>query len=174
VNIAFLDIETTGLDPLKNEILEAAAVVRDDGSWLTGETVIHFSLPITPARADDRALEVNKYEERKEALEAAQITHGEAKSRLYDALKGALVVGNNVQFDLRFIEQLLRCAPWYYSPLDLKAYVAGRCGMRKPANTATIADVAGVPIDKHGQHTALADAKWNMRVYDALMGRWPV
>lgn len=167
MNTVFLDIETTGLDPLKHEILEVAALIDYDGDD-KNSGIIHFSLPIDLAKADERAMEINGFIERRVALADIRIERGRAKSTLYNVLKGALVVGNNVQFDLRFIEQLLGMAPWYYSPLDLKAWVAGRCGMPKPASTKLIAEVAGVPLPSDA-HTALADARWNKAVYGALV-----
>jgi hypothetical protein len=39
--------------------------------------------------------------------------------------------------------------------------------MLKPASTKLIAEVAGIPLPKDA-HTALADARWNAQVYDAL------
>lgn len=155
-----LDIETTGLDPLRHEILEAALVFEN-------AEYIHFSLPITRSTADEKALEINRYHERKDALDEIQIAKMSAVEIFMEVLTGALVVGNNVQFDLRFVEQLIQAAPWYYAPLDLKAWVAGRCGMNHPASTATIADVSGVALPED-QHTALSDAQWNMSVYRAL------
>lgn len=161
----FLDIETTGLNPLKNEIMEVAAIVREDDPG-KADREIHFSLPIVERLADAKALEINGYHDRRDELNAIQINRLEA-AELLAPLKGALVVGNNIQFDLRFIELLISDAPWYYSPLDLKALVAGRCGMDKPASTKLIAEVAGVPLSKDA-HTALVDARWNRDVYDAV------
>lgn len=168
MSIAFLDIETTGLDPLKHEILEVGIILRHGVPSEPAE-VIHFSLPIDLTVADEKALEINKFAERRIALQGLMREPEWAKEMLARRLDGALVVGNNVQFDLRFIEQFLGEAPWYYSPLDLKAFVAGRCGMRQPASTKLIAEVAGVPIPTDA-HTALVDANWNRRVYDALVG----
>ena len=167
MNIAFLDIETTGLDPLKHEIMEVAVILRKD-SPIEAEQYLHFSLPISEMRADPKALEINGYRERYSDLKAIERTRGKGRSVLYDMLKDALVVGNNVQFDLRFIEQLLGMSPWYYAPLDLKAYAAGMCGLARPASTAFLEELAGTKVGKDA-HTALADAEWNVRVYDALV-----
>jgi hypothetical protein len=59
---------------------------------------------------------------------------------------------------------------WYYTPLDLKVYAAGLCGLRRPASTKFLEELAGTEVgkDAHTAHTAFADAKWNARVYDAL------
>jgi DNA polymerase III epsilon subunit-like protein len=178
MNVAFLDVETTGLDPQENELLEVAFILRSDDPR-TADQEVYFSLPIHLSRSSAQALEVNRFYERQDELDVLRVTYPEALHKLA-RLKGALVVGNNVQFDLRFIEAFLNrheaflaetgvesTTPWYYSPLDLKAFVAGRCGMLKPASTKLIAEVAGIPLPKDA-HTALADARWNAQVYDAL------
>lgn len=166
MRIVSLDLETGGLNPLRHPIIEAAMVYNNGKAESTNQ-VEHFSLPFAPSLADKRALEINRYEERQEFLDEIQIPLMDGIELFRETLNGALVIGNNVQFDLRFVEHFILDAPWYYAPLDLKAWVAGRCGMDHPASTATIADVSGVPLPRD-QHTALADAAWNMGVYRAL------
>ena len=171
MNIVFLDIETTGLDPATHEILEVG-MVRRYYSEIARENVDyeeHFSLPISEERADAKALEINKYAERRQLLSLIEIDSAKAAEGLREVLADALVVGNNVQFDLRFIERLIGGTPWYYSPLDLKAWAAGMCGMSKPASTKFIAELADVPLSTDA-HTALVDARWNRDVYDKLGG----
>jgi DNA polymerase-3 subunit epsilon len=174
-SLAFLDTETTGLDAEVHELLEVAVVLRPD-SPAKPETEIHFSLAIDPSRAEEKALEVNRFYERGEELAAIRRDDVEyAASDLAVALTGATVVGNNVGFDLRFLKAWLSACgvasePWSYMPLDLKAWVAGRCGMGRPASTRLIAEVSGVPIPDDA-HTALVDARWNRDVYNALTRR---
>lgn len=178
MRLAFLDIETTGLDPYAHEVLEVAYVVRPDDPTLPERTA-HFSLSIDVSKASEDALRINRYYERMDDLFLISVTREDAAAKLLLDLTGALVVGNNVAFDLRFLEALLQrqgfagndATPWHYAPLDLKSFVAGRCGMRKPANTKVVAEVSGVPLPQDA-HTALADAQWNKRVYDALLGKF--
>lgn len=169
MNIAFLDIETTGLNPLEHEILEVGIILRPEYPDKPEEK-IHFSLPIDLTKASEKALEVNGFIERRAALKEIERAPGVAKALLYDRLRDALIVGNNVQFDLRFIEQFLGLAPWFYTPLDLKVYAAGRCGLKLPASTKFLEELAGTKVGKDA-HSALVDAKWNVRVYDALVAR---
>lgn len=166
--IIFLDIETTGLDPLRHEILEVAGIERSADPTVADST-IHFARRINEWTADAKALEVNRYAERKEELRRLNLSDDVAKKRIEARFEGALIVGNNVQFDLRFIEIFLGGkTPWYYAPLDLKAYAAGMCGMTEPASTKFIAELADVPLTKDA-HSALADAWWNRNVYDSLV-----
>ena len=182
--LVFLDLETTGLDPHVHEILEVAFIIRDPQptrpEW--AETTFHFSLNIHPRHADKRALEVNRYWERRDkpradgGLPAAQPDEWAARVFL-SQLQDAIVVGNNIQFDLRFIERfLLDCGcdtttPWFYHPIDLKALVAGAFDLGEPPwSTKDIADAARVPIPADA-HSALVDARWNRDVYDAVYSK---
>lgn len=179
--LVFLDIETTGLDPIRHEILEVAMIKRTD-SVPGADQEVTFSLNIDPLAAEPRALEVNRYEERKDALAEAQVPDSFASRILFGTLKDAIVIGNNPQFDLRFIEAFLRRnafevlgigmpftpTPWNYHPVDLKALVAGKLGLGEPPwSTKQIARESGVPLPEDA-HAAFADAAWNRDVYDSV------
>ena len=61
MDLCFVDVETTGLDPVRHELLELAAV-RVDRHTL--EPLDHVSVKVRPERladADPKALEVNGY-----------------------------------------------------------------------------------------------------------------
>lgn len=172
MNIAFLDLETTGLDPKQHEILEFAALLRYEEHSHLIDVPVHCALEIDLARADAKALEINRYEERRDELDDLLVPHEEAALTIHDRLEGCLVVGNNVGFDLAFLREYLGAQPWFYQPLDLKAYAAGMTGKSVPVTTSFLSELAEVPLDKYGeQHTAMADAAWNRDIYDALLGR---
>ena len=172
--LVFLDIETTGLDPQRHEILEVGMVVRTDGQ-VGSDKNIHFSLGIDPWAAEEKALEVNRYYERQSELQNLLISDEWAERWLRSTLSEAVVIGNNPQFDLRFIEafflthsRVQDSTPWYYHPIDLKALVAGRLGMGEPPwSTKAIARESGVAIPDDA-HSALADATWNRDCYDSV------
>lgn len=172
MNTVYLDIETTGLSPHDHEIIEVALISENP------EAEIHFSLPIcSPDRVDPEALRVNRYYQRRRALRDIEITREKAWHLFEVYLEGALVVGNNPQFDLRFIERSMERSgavnptPWYYHPVDLKALVAGRYRLGPaPWTSSQIAEAVGVPLPKDA-HTALADARWNQEVYRKAVER---
>lgn len=167
MHTVFLDIETTGLDPVCDQILEVA---------MLGDSNFHFSLPIDATGERSRkALEINRYWKRKAELDEIQIDAVKALKYFLGGLSGKVVVGNNVQFDLRFIEMFLRrvwcgrnSTPWHYHPVDLKALVAGRYQLGPaPWSTQQIAEAVGVPIPANA-HSAVVDCMWNRDVYEAV------
>lgn len=164
-NVAFVDIETTGLDPEVNQVMEVAILTEPFGD------VIHFSVPINPTLATDQALYINKYYERRNELLEIQETREDAATIIHDTLRGHVFVGNNPAFDAAFLTKLLKTfglAPsWHYHVADIKAIVAGAYGAEPPWTTEWVSQVTGVKIGDDA-HTAVADATWVRDVYFSL------
>lgn len=97
--VAFLDLETTGLDPIQHEIIELAVVYKD-GSYLEYKVK-----PEHLERAQPKALEVNGYSPE---LWQDALTQQEAAIKLGSALNNYLAAGQNVKFDLSFVTALSR------------------------------------------------------------------
>lgn len=99
---AFLDIETTGLDPNTHDIIQYGIILE----WPDGACQEYSGkiLPKNIASADPKALALNGYTE--EAWEDAQTT-SEAAQEIHRLLKGAVIIGHNVHFDLGFIQVLM-------------------------------------------------------------------
>ncbi len=99
--LAFIDIETTGLDPALHEIIEVAVIlVRAD----TLEPLDSVELPVHPEhidRADPEALRLNGYTPEKWLF---AVSLCEALERITPLLNGAMPAGHNVRFDLAFLE----------------------------------------------------------------------
>lgn len=98
---AYLDTETTGLHPGndKGEIIEIAIItVSHDkthlAKWCTKIKPTHIET------AHPKALEVNGYTE--EAWADAP-TFEEVASEIHQRLEGSVIVGHNVNFDLKFL-----------------------------------------------------------------------
>ncbi len=168
--LAFLDIETSGLNPFYHDVLEVA-YVREFGSGDTRET--HFSLPIDQKRAEPKALEVNRYKERYAELFAIQTTRTRAVARLLVELEDCIIVGANPAFDATFLRYLIwqetqNEPSWHYRLIDLNTLGTGWLKYPDIMTTKGLAEEFGVPIPE-GYHSALVDACWNREVYHAIL-----
>lgn len=168
--LAFLDIETSGLNPFSNEILEVA-YIREFSNGDVRET--HFSLPINLEWADESALRINKYHSRKAELAAIQTGPKRAAQRILVELDGCTIVGANPAFDATFLRYFLwqykLVEPtWYYRLIDLNTLGTGWRKYPNILRTEALAEEFGVPIPE-GYHTALVDARWNREIYHAIL-----
>lgn len=101
MNLCFLDLETTGLDPKRHEIIDVYAVQTTPDA---NEIVAEAGSRILPRRIDaatPRALEVNGYDP--EVWAATARPWGEIWPIVRGLVEGAVLVGSNPFFDLRFL-----------------------------------------------------------------------
>jgi len=102
--LVFVDVETTGLDPHKHEILEVAAVL----AYPDGDTPSFYEAKIKPERIEDahpKALEVNGYTE--EAWASARPL-SMVLPELVAFMEGAVIGGQNTRFDVGFINASIK------------------------------------------------------------------
>lgn len=142
--IAFVDTETTGLDPRRHEVWEIAVILLGaDG------TETEHLWQIRPAEghmrfiADPAALRINRYHERIAVpgnAEAADMLDDigdghtpvplrmtEVAEQIHLLLKDAVMVGSNPAFDAAFLHHLLGLGqpPWHYRTVDVATLAAG-------------------------------------------------
>src|SRR3989338_3069762 len=99
-NLAFIDIEATGLDVIRHEIIEIGCVITTPGFKVIEE----FEIKIKPERiedADPTALKVNGYDP-ENWTKAAVLP--KAIKKFSEKVKGCIMVGHNVAFDAAFLE----------------------------------------------------------------------
>jgi DNA polymerase III alpha subunit (gram-positive type) len=96
--LAFIDVETTGLQPHLHTICEVA-IIRSDGA--TFSTKVKLT-PDEMNAADKRALQINGYTA-KDMLYA--LSHEKSAAAFAEILQGCKVVGHNVHFDVAFIRE---------------------------------------------------------------------
>lgn len=169
--LCFIDTETTGLDENFNEMIEFAGVRRTrDGH----EDVLEMKLRMLhPDRAHPRALAVNNYSE--EEWAGAEHPHSGVQT-IAAFLRGTLLVGHNVPFDLRFVKATLarehgqeatRGLPYHHVDTMTLAYEhLVPCGLGS-ISLQNICEFLG--IDNEGSHRALVDVRRTMAVFDTLI-----
>ena len=100
-NIAITDLETTGLDPLKHEIVEIGLVLVKQPDL---QIIYKLDIKVKPesiSTADPKALELNGYSEG-EWRHAYKLQ--EAMKLYMEKVKDSIFCAHNVTFDLPFIK----------------------------------------------------------------------
>lgn len=137
-NLAFVDCETTHLDPRHGDAWEIAVIRRrEDGT----DTEYVWQVRPDLSTADPEALKIGRYEERFavpdgwdaiEFIPSGPPMRSKIQEMLFDlqeALEGAVVIGSNPGFDVAFLTKLLqahgRKLPWHYRPVDIATLAAG-------------------------------------------------
>lgn len=187
--LAFVDTETTGLDPFRHEVWEVA-IIRCDGGTDT-ETVWHLE-PTFFFDADPKALEVNRYFERVSAPGWKWDDPMAAARAMWAQLDGAVILGSNPSFDTTMLMGLIerhaqRRPTWHYRPIDVPTMAAGWLhakygasggqsmedgeleAVTHPFSSYKLSWALGVePPEGDDAHSALGDARWIKALYDAI------
>ncbi len=144
--LAFVDTETTGLDPNHHQIWELAIITESDDD---PPTEYAWQLPVDLSRADPSGLRVGRFYERrwpiaglsgiaklhqvlwngKEKWESAGLPVGYTAETVATLLDGAHMVGAVPSFDASFLGPWLRahgqCPTFHYHLVDVEALAAG-------------------------------------------------
>lgn len=176
--LAFIDVETTGLDPGHHEMIDIGLIYTTlDGTELDRLFLrIH---PKHPERAGDIARSINGYSEerwtRLEALAPAaaverilEFHRRQARTRRY------VLTAYNAPFDQAFFDALLKAhghgirALYTYFVLDLPSMAFG-LGAEALANDR-VAEHFGIDAETDDplRHTGLSGAEWNLALYRAM------
>jgi DNA polymerase-3 subunit epsilon len=167
-HLVVVDVETSGLNPHRHSVLEVAAI-----DLTTNEELIFVPDPAVPplhgsprwqAIAQDKALAVNRYYERKVWEQTATPAATEdAWNALAAMLDGNLIAGANPEFDAQFVDAAMH--HWGIEPKrrhqtrDLVTYAAGALGF-DPAIPLGSGDlIARLGITNTMPHSAEGDAR---------------
>lgn len=166
--LAFIDTETTGLDPITNEIIEIALKIIDtDDMTCEYECVRKFKIRYMET-ASPKALEINGYNE-DEWLNAYSWGKVACES-LLDKIKDCVIVGHNVEFDLAFIrEECKRQGVWCprFATLDTKGMARFLWADAKSISMDNIRKDNPEHFVTEGSHRAMKDVDdcitiWNL------------
>ena len=105
MKFAFIDTETTGLDPSVHCVIELAIIVVEDGNVVQRYTTKVRPTDAEMALAHPKALAINGYSEEEWSGSPSMETIG---PYVLGILEGAVLVGHNVRFDAEMLGSSLR------------------------------------------------------------------
>lgn len=180
-----IDVETAGFNPVKNALLEIAAVIPDmdtDGRMAIAEVHHCHIAPFPGAQLDQAALEFNKIDPFHPFRIA--VDEDQALAKIFQPVRAAvkrhgctraILVGHNPAFDLNFLNAAVaRCGikrnPFHpFSTFD----TATLCGLAYGQTVlAKAAIAAGIVWDNSLAHSALYDAERTAELFCGIVNRW--
>ena len=169
-NFAFIDIETTGLNLLKNEIIEIGCVLTNPSL----EIIEEFEIKIKPEHieeADPVALKVNHYNE--EDWKFAY-KYEEALEIFLEKVKNCIMVGHNVAFDAGFLEysfnKIGKLNTMHYHRLDTISVAWAKLHSVSNIERFSLHEMCTYfNIENKNPHTGLGDARATYELYKKLM-----
>ena len=182
--LCFIDTETTGVHP-DRRVWEVAIIRRDDG----GQREVSFFVDVDLSGADPFGLKIGGFYERHPFFGNSSetvLTEAAAAHEVESWTRGAHLVGAAPAFDAGCLDPMLRrhqlIPAWHYHLIDVEAmavgWISGRALMGvgnaigPPWKSDVLSLACGVNPPSDGErHTALGDARWAMRWYDAMGGQ---
>jgi DNA polymerase III alpha subunit (gram-positive type) len=177
--LAFVDVETTGLQPGHHEMIDIGIVITElDGTELD-ELFIRIQ-PEHPERTSDGARAVNAFDEQRwrelgalpvdAAIERIVAFHKDVGGE-----RNIMMVAFNSHFDASFLDHLFRSGNrswreiYHYFILDLPS-MAWSLGIRGLTGSS-ISGTLGIEDEPHVAelHTGITGARLNARIYRALL-----
>lgn len=162
----YVDIETTGLKYDEHAAIEIAYMTDD---MTEPVLVIPWEYnPYDPSTifrwADPKAMEINKFLQR--YSDGVQASPRAEIGKMIDAMRGSTLVGANVRFDARMIEELTG-EVWHHRLFDIEAWSAGIFGVDFPIGWTDCVRLAkhlseyptwrGLSLQVVNDHTAVND-----------------
>lgn len=181
-----VDVETAGVDPQKNALLEMCIVLilmDEHGSLYRGSSYFEHILPFQGAELDPKSLEFNQidpYQPLRFALDEKS-----ALSNLFQPIETALkssrcqravLVGHNAWFDLLFIKEAVKRtgvkSPFHaftcFDTATLGGFIYGQTVLAKAAQAA------GIPFDAQQAHSAIYDAEKTADLFCHMVNQWRI
>ena len=179
--LAFIDVETTGLIPGYNEMIDIGVVLSDlDGNEV--ERTFIRTMPNFPERTAPEVPAINGFSVEKWRNYGALSTRATVDSLVafyaqHTNGRSVLMVAYNSQFDAAFLDHLFRAADrsWrelhYYYVLDLPSMAWG-LGLRDLWGSRLTTQF-GIPDEPStpDEHTGITGADVNYRIYRELLKR---
>lgn len=179
-----VDVETTGIDPKKNALLEICIVLIElntQGFFIRGSTHFEHVLPFEGAELDAKSLEFNQidpYQPLRFAIDeklALQQLFNPIKQALKKAkCQRAVLVGHNAWFDLLFIKEAINrtgiTSPFHsftcFDTATLAGFLYGQTVLAKAVKAA------GILFDQNEAHSAIYDAEKTADLFCTMLNTW--
>ena len=169
-NLAFIDIETTGLNVLMHEIIEIGCIITTPDLGVIEE----FELKIKPEHidnADPVSLKVSHYDE-SEWIFAYSLA--EAMKIFSAKVAGNIMVGQNVAFDSSFLDYAFAKTKienkMHYHKLDTISIAWAKLHRDPSLEHFSLREMCiRFGIKNERAHTALSDARATLELYKKLM-----
>jgi len=171
--LAFIDLETTGTDPSKHEIIEIGCVLaRQEGNNI--EKVEEFEIKVKPERIEDaeqKALRINGYNEA-DWLFAVDLR--QALETIAKKSEGHILAGQNIAFDWAFLDKAYRDAglEWkiQYYMVDTKSIAFAKLHNDETIKNYSLRELCQhYGIENVKAHSALSDIQATFEVYKKLV-----
>ena len=168
IPISFLDLEMTGLEGHRHEIVEIGLVKASQPDLKILETWEIKVRPEKLSEADPIALKISGYD--KEKWKDA-VSLKEAMEALSFKISGTILAGWNVPVDYSFLDAAVTRTgirlDFHKHVLDVNSFAAGKLGLDKGFSGQTrISKILGVKVET--EHSALPDALVCYEIYKKL------
>ncbi|MBA2650965.1 MAG: ribonuclease T [Tatlockia sp.] len=179
-----VDVETTGIDPQRNALLEMCIVlidINEKGIFVPGPSYFEHILPFEGAELDAKSLEFNQIDPFQPLRFA--IDEKQALQQLFNPIKQALkkskceravLVGHNAWFDLLFIKEAVKrteiASPFHaftcFDTATLAGIFYGQTVLAKALRSA------GIHFDSNEAHSAIYDAEKTADLFCIMLNTW--
>lgn len=179
-----VDIETSGIDPQTNALLEVSIVLIDinqDGKYVPKKSYFEHVLPFDGAVLDQESLAFNKidpYQPLRFAVDEKTALQ-QLFAPIFEALKQsgcqrAVLVGHNAWFDLLFLKQAVKRtgvkSPFHaftcFDTATLGGFLYGQTVLAK------VLKAARIPFDTDEAHSAIYDAQKTAELFCCMMNTY--
>ncbi len=179
-----VDIETSGINPQKNALLEICVVLLDineQGQFTPSERFFEHVLPFDGAELNQESLNFNGIDPFQplrfalnEKLALEQLFAPINKALKKHRCSRAVLVGHNAWFDLLFLKEAITrtgiTSPFHaftcFDTATLAGMIYGQTVLAKAMKTAKI------PFDTNEAHSAIYDAEKTAELFCAMMNAW--
>ncbi|CEG59062.1 ribonuclease T [Legionella fallonii] len=179
-----VDVETAGIEPKKNALLEMCIVLIDmdeQGLFHRSNSYFEHILPFEGAELDEKSLAFNQIDpyqplrfaiDEKSALERLFKPINEALKKTH--CQRAVLVGHNAWFDLLFVKEAIKRtgvkSPFHaftcFDTATLGGLIYGQTVLAKAAKAARI------PFDPNEAHSAIYDAEKTADLFCSMINTW--